>query len=66
MTNVQRIEEQIRKLSPKEFAELRDWILEQDWAAWDVQIESDVREGKLEKLADEALEDHKTGRTRPI
>jgi hypothetical protein len=31
MTDVQRIEEHIRKLSPQEFAELRDWILEQDW-----------------------------------
>jgi protein-disulfide isomerase len=66
MTNVQRIEEQIRKLSPQEFAELREWILEQDWAAWDEQIEADARDGKLNKLADEALDDHKAGRTRPL
>jgi len=66
MTNVQRIEEQIRRLSPKEFAELREWILEQDWAAWDAQIEADARDGKLDRLADEALDDHKAGRTRPL
>jgi hypothetical protein len=66
MTNVQRIEEQIRRLSPKEFAELREWFLEQDWAAWDAQIEADARDGKLDRLADEALDDHKAGRTRPL
>ena len=66
MTNVERIEEQIRKLSVQEFAQLRDWILEQDWAAWDRQIEADARAGRLEDLAKEALEDHKAGRTRPL
>ncbi|HET6371801.1 MAG TPA: hypothetical protein VFG76_00700 [Candidatus Polarisedimenticolia bacterium] len=66
MTNVQRIEEQIRKLTPQEFAELREWILEQDWAAWEAQIEADAREGKLQALADDALDDHKAGRSRPL
>ena len=66
MTNLERIEEQIRKLSAQEFAQLRDWILQQDWSAWDRQIETDAREGKLDDLAKEALEDHKAGRTRPL
>ena len=66
MTNVQRIEEEIRRLSPQEFAELRAWILEQDWAAWDAQIEADARDGKLQRFADEAVEEYKAGRTRPL
>ena len=66
MTNIERIEEQIRKLSSQEFAQLRDWILEQDWSSWDKQIETDARAGKLDDLAKEALEDHKAGRTRPL
>jgi hypothetical protein len=66
MGDVERIEEQIRNLSPREFAELREWILEVDWAAWDAQIEADARDGKLEKLDQEALDDHKSGRTRPL
>lgn len=50
MTKVQVIEEQIKTLSPDELAELREWLLEHDWAEWDRQIERDSATGKLEKL----------------
>jgi hypothetical protein len=53
MRKVDEIEEQIQKLSAKEFAELRDWILAQDWKAWDAQVESDAKAGKLDKLVAE-------------
>jgi protein-disulfide isomerase len=64
--NVEQIAEQIRKLSPQEFAELRDWILEQDWKAWDAQLEADARAGKLDSLMDEGRAEHKAGRTRDL
>ena len=35
MRKVEYIEEQIRQLSREEFAELRDWVLEQYWSCWD-------------------------------
>jgi len=54
---VEEIEEQIRKLSRKEFAELRDWVLEHDWKAWDAEIETDAQAGKLDKLISEAKAD---------
>jgi hypothetical protein len=66
MRKVEQIEQQIRELSAGEFSELRDWVLEQDWKAWDSQIESDVRSGKLEKVIAEADADYKAGRTRPL
>ncbi len=66
MSTVEHIENQIRQLSQAEFAELRDWMLEQDWAAWDTQIEADVREGRLDKAAAEAREDFAAGRTRAL
>lgn len=64
MRKVEEIEEQIRKLSPKEFAELREWILEQDWKAWDAQVEADAKAGKLDKLIAEGKAEYKSGRAR--
>ena len=66
MRKVEQIEQQIRELSAGEFAELRDWVVEQDWKTWDAQVESDARSGKLDKLIAEADADYKAGRTRPL
>jgi hypothetical protein len=66
MTKVQRIERDVRGLSPEELAEFRDWFLEFAWDAWDRQLEDDVRAGKLDSLADEALREHAAGKTKPL
>jgi len=66
MRKVERIEEQIRRLSSAEFAELRNWILEQDWKAWDAQIERDAAAGKLDALVSEAKLDYAARRSRPL
>jgi hypothetical protein len=63
MTRVQAIEEQIRTLSPGELAELREWLLEHDWAEWDRQIENDSAAGKLDKLFAKARADHAAGKS---
>lgn len=63
MTKVQAIEEEIKSLSPTELAELRDWLLEHDWAEWDRQIERDSASGKLEKLFAKARVDHAAGKS---
>jgi len=66
MRKVEHIERQIGELSREEFAELREWVLARDWAAWDTQIEADARSGKLDKLLEEARADLKEGRTREL
>lgn len=58
MTRVEAIEQEVQRLSPEEFSELRDWILDQDWERWDRQIEQNAAGGKLEPLFDRALEAH--------
>jgi hypothetical protein len=63
MTRVEQFEQEIEKLRPEEFARLRDWVLEKDWAAWDRQLEQDVDAGRLDKLAEEALAEHARGET---
>jgi hypothetical protein len=35
MTKVEALEEEIKKLSPEELAQLRDWLLERDAEEWD-------------------------------
>lgn len=66
MRKVEEIEQQIQKLSREEFAELRDWFLEQDWKAWDAQIEADAKSGKLNKLVSEAKAEYTSGRARKL
>jgi hypothetical protein len=65
MRKVEDIERQILELSREEFAELRNWLAERDWQTWDVQIESDGRAGKLDRLVSEALDDYQAGRAQP-
>lgn len=66
MTTVEEITAAIAELPPEQIARIRDWLEQRTAAEWDVQIEQDEREGKLEALADQALEEHRTGRTRPL
>ena len=66
MTRVEQLEQEIAKLSADEFAQLRDWLLEQDWDEWDRQIERDAKAGKLDRLMKQALADHAAGKTRPL
>jgi len=66
MTRVEQLEEEIKKLSPEEFAKLREWLLEVDWQEWDRQIERDAASGKLDKLFDKSLADHRAGKSREI
>ena len=66
MGKVEKIERDVQALSPAELAEFRAWFLEYDWAAWDRQLERDVRAGRLDDLAEKALRDHAAGKTTPL
>ena len=56
------IQNAIRQLSTDELIQFRRWFSEFDAAAWDAQLESDSRAGRLDKLADEARNDLRDGR----
>jgi len=66
MTKVQRLEKEIEELTSSEFAAFRKWFQEYDAAVWDEQIEQDAIAGKLDRLAEKAIADHKAGRTEQI
>ncbi|HJY76755.1 MAG TPA: hypothetical protein VKE95_08990 [Burkholderiales bacterium] len=66
MSELEEIEQRIRKLSPEELAKFRAWFVEFDHLLWDRQIEADSKTGKLDKLAAEALADYKAGKAREV
>lgn len=66
MSTIQEIERAVVGLSPDELAEFRAWFLEFDAAAWDRQLEQDAAAGRLDELANEALEDLRANRTRRL
>jgi len=66
MGKIERLEQEIRALSTQELTELRRWFIEYDAEAWDREIEADVKAGKLDRLAEEALRDYAAGRTKRI
>lgn len=66
MTNVEKLEREVAALSAGELAEFRRWYAEFDAATWDRRVEADARAGALDRLADEALAEHRAGRSRPV
>ncbi|MBW4508373.1 MAG: hypothetical protein KME64_17935 [Scytonematopsis contorta HA4267-MV1] len=62
MQTLQEIELAVSLLSPEELAAFRAWFAEFDAAVWDRKIEADVAAGKLDKLADKALQHLREGR----
>ena len=62
MSTLQEIEKAVQDLSPDQLAAFREWFVEYDQALWDKQLERDVASGRLDSLADEALEDLRNGR----
>jgi hypothetical protein len=63
MTTVQDIERAIRQLSHEELAQLKQRIADYEWEQWDKQLEHDVKAGRLDALAREALQDLREGKT---
>ena len=66
MSTVQEIETAIQKLKPQEIHEVADWLQELREGFWDQQIDADAKAGRLDPLADKALEDYRAGRTKPL
>ncbi len=66
MGKIEKIEQEVKALSPEELAQFRAWFLEYDWAAWDRQVERDAQAGRLDDPAAKALRDHAAGKTTPL
>ncbi|UVK41094.1 hypothetical protein LHFGNBLO_002650 [Mesorhizobium sp. AR10] len=66
MTKLEQIEKSVADLSPEELKAFAAWFEALQADMWDRQIEADAKAGRLDKLAEQALADHRAGRTRPL
>ncbi len=66
MSTVVEIENALRALPIDQARSVADWLQDYLEDQWDRQIASDAQAGKLDKLAAQALEHHKAGRTKPL
>lgn len=66
MSAVRNAEKAVQDLSGVELAEFRRWFHEFDGRVWDVQLEADCAASELDQLGDEAIAEHRAGRTRPL
>jgi len=66
MTTVQLLEHNVRKLDRPNLAVFRNWFRKYDSNLWEEQISRDIRSGKLEKIAKEAILAHKKGKTKEL
>ncbi len=62
MSNLQAIERAVSQLSAEELANFRAWFAEFDAQIWDRQFEEDVTAGRLDDLAQRALQHLREGR----
>jgi len=58
--------ENIKKLSAKDLKILLEWIEDYEQKLWDQEFERDVRLGKLDKLAEQAIKDFQAGKCREL
>ena len=58
MDKVALLKARVQDLSPEGLAQFREWFEEFDAEVWDRKFEADVRAGKLEALAERALQAH--------
>jgi hypothetical protein len=59
MTKLEDIEKAVEQLSQDELARFRAWFDELQARRFDDRLERDIEEGKLDWLAEEALNEHK-------
>jgi hypothetical protein len=62
MTTIEEIERAVRQLPSEHLAAFRAWFAEFDAEVWDREMEEDIQAGRLDALADEALDDLRAGR----
>jgi hypothetical protein len=63
MNRIEELEREIEKLTPSELAAFREWFDRYDNELWDRQLDADAKNGKLERLAQDAIRDHQAGRS---
>ena len=64
--SIEDLEKAVAQLPPDQFAAFRTWFEAFDAARFDEKIERDAKTGKLDALADQAIDDFRKGRAREL
>ena len=63
---IEDIEKDISQLPQDQLRKFRAWYVQFDSDVWDEQIEVDAAGGKLDALADAAIVDHRSGKSKKL
>jgi len=66
MSEVERIEQSIQKLSREDLAKLRVWFAEFENRVWDEKIEADLQTSKFDSIISESLSEYNSGKAKEI
>ncbi len=66
MNNIEEIKQAVIHLPPKDLAAFRRWYHEYEASIWDKQFEEDVKSGKLDFLAQQAVTALKSGKCKDL
>ncbi len=64
--SIQELEQAVTQLPPKDLARFRKWFDEFDAQVWDKQFEADSKSGKLNGIAEKALNDYRVGKAKEL
>ena len=60
---LEELEKNVSALLPAQLSRFREWFLAFDAENWDRQFESDAAAGRLDSLANEAIREHRDGKS---
>ena len=66
MATVAELQKAILSLPDDEYAQLIRWLRDRDWERWELEFEEDVKAGRLDALAADALEAKREGTLREL
>ena len=66
MSTIQEIQQAISHLTGDDLANFRLWFEEFDAKMWDSKLEQDAASGKLDKIANQAIDDFRSGKFKEI
>ena len=66
ISTISEIEKAIENLAENELQEIRGWFIKYDNAKWDKEIERDIKSGALDDMAQDAINDYKSGNCREL
>ena len=66
MSTVAEIENALQTLPVDDAWKVADWLQHYLDEKWDKQIDADIAAGRLDQLADKALDDYRAGRVKPL